>query len=29
VVLMAAAPGEVRVHLRQLITALALQAIAD
>jgi len=29
VVFMAAAPGEVRVHLRQLITALALQAIAD
>jgi CubicO group peptidase (beta-lactamase class C family) len=29
VVLMAAAPGEVRVHLRQLITTLVLQAIAD
>jgi CubicO group peptidase (beta-lactamase class C family) len=29
VVLMAAAPGEMRVHLRQLITTLVLQAIAD
>jgi CubicO group peptidase (beta-lactamase class C family) len=29
VVLMAAAPGETRVHLRQMITALVLQAIAD
>jgi len=29
VVFMAAAPGELRVHFRQLITALVLQAIAD
>jgi CubicO group peptidase (beta-lactamase class C family) len=29
VVFMAAAPGEMRVHFRQLITALVLQAIAD